>query len=354
MKSLVILASGSGTNAENIARTFAEGGTVKVEALYIDRANAPVKEKMERLGIPVTYIPRKEWREMPGDVARRIQAEHHPDLIILAGFNSILQDEFVDAFEGRILNIHPSLLPAHGGPGMWGANVHQAVLDAGDTESGPTVHIVTKTVDGGPILMQERVPVLPGDTADTLEQRVHEAEYRLYPRAILEMLRRLNRQVPPPLPPNVDKQWADALGIPNREEDFMPRPEAEAVPAPATPPASPASVKSAPRGAVYSQAAPQAAPQAGTDAATLSAPRPDSEKMPPSYMVWAILSLVLCCMPAGIVAVIMSSQVSSKFYQGDIRGAQRASRNAEIWIIISFVLGVMANTLYLPFLFLLG
>lgn len=360
MRSLVILASGSGTNADNIARFFAEGSTVEVKALLTDRENAPVREKMEKLGIPVVYFPRKEWREDPAGIASFITDNYHPDLVILAGFNSILREEFVNAFEGKILNIHPSLLPAYGGPGMWGHNVHEAVLQAGEKESGVTVHIVTNEVDGGPIVMQERVPVLEGDTPETLEARIHATEYTLYPRAIIEMLRRTKQTVPPPIPP--DQQWAEALGIPHTPEDFTPRQTPPPVPQSAPLAEAEETPMSDPRTASQTGAHPAMQHSQGQPSPAYYQPgHPASPQqivsgqpvMPPTYMVWAILSLIFCCFPTGIVAVIMAAQVSSRFYQKDYEGAKRASRNTEIWIIITFVLGVLINTLYLPFTLLL-
>lgn len=378
MKSIVILASGSGTNAENIVRVFAEGSAIKVEALLTDWENAPVREKMDRLGIPVVYFPRKEWREQPEVIAGFIRENYHPDVVVLSGFNSILKEEFVNAFEGRILNIHPSLLPKFGGPGMWGHNVHEAVLNAGEKESGVTVHIVTNEVDGGPIVLQEVVPVLEGDTPETLEARIHEKEYSLFPRAIVKLMRELDREeterksvdpgnreqvevteitevsdptgkdsgitgtgeVPPPIPP--DQQWAEALGIPHKPEDFVHH-------EPPAPPMSNNQHFSQIRASEHN-VSPVSSAQYGSRAV-----RPDERPvMPPTYMLWAILSLICCCFPAGIVAVIMSARVSSRFYEGDYEGAKRASRNAEIWIIVSFVLGVLINTLYLPFSLLFG
>lgn len=399
MKSIVILASGSGTNADNIARVFAEGSAIKVEALLTDRENAPVRAKMEALGIPVVYFPRKEWREQPGVIADFIKTNYHPDLVILAGFNSILKEEFVNAYEGRILNIHPSLLPKFGGPGMWGHNVHEAVLAAGEKESGVTVHIVTNEVDGGPIVLQETVPVLEGDTPETLEARIHQKEYSLFPRAIVKRLREMSAdpvtdaqrdavtvevpetgtetvietaegehegekvvtetQVTVPVPPPVspDEQWADALGIPHKPEDFT----GHAPGAPVTPPQTPGQPPAQPMAggaqqAPFSQTPPQfgqsqfhAAPVQPAGPAMAATTPEERPVMPQTYMLWSILSLICCCLPAGIVAVIMSARVSSKYYEGDYEGAQRASRNAEIWIIVSFVLGVLVNTLYLPF-----
>lgn len=377
MKSLVILASGSGTNAVNITKVFAEGSKIKVKALITDRENAPVRAKMEELGVPVYYFPRRDWRETPQTIADFVKSTFSPDLVILAGFNSILKEEFVDAFEGRILNIHPSLLPAYGGPGMWGHNVHEAVLAAGEKESGVTVHIVTNEVDGGPIVLQETVPVLEGDTPATLEARIHEKEYSIFPRAIVKLLRELDgpdngqhaatadepeaaketaeeqekpasTMTPPPVPP--DAQWADALGIPHGPDDFTnpPAPHApQPIPSLAGTHAPRVQLQNGPR---YTP------PSTGTHAPYMHPATATEEQpvMPKTYMLWAILSLILCCLPAGIVAVIMSSRVSAKFYEGDYEGARRASRNAEIWIIISFVLGVLSNTLYLPFMFLIG
>ena len=107
-----------------------------------------------------------------------------PDIICLAGFLRILPPEIVRRYEGRILNIHPSLLPKFGGKGMYGRKVHEAVLRAGERASGCTVHYVTEEVDNGPVILQRRVDVYPEDTPETLEQRVHSLELEAYPEAI--------------------------------------------------------------------------------------------------------------------------------------------------------------------------
>ncbi len=385
MKSLVILASGSGTNAVNIVKVFSEGSAVKVKALITDRENAPVRAKMDALGVPVYYFPRKEWREHPETIAEFVKANLQPDLVILAGFNSILKEEFVNEFKGRILNIHPSLLPAYGGPGMWGHNVHEAVLAAGEKESGVTVHIVTNEVDGGPIVLQETVPVLEGDTPESLEMRIHEKEYSIYPRAIAEMLRRLDKEpqmegavevieesdgsekivevveeapapgtVPPPIPP--DEQWADALGIPHGPNDFKSSNAGSSAGSSAGfQPVSNSSAGFQPVQGSSTGFQPVSTPTPPTPNTPLQAAQAqDQPVMPPTYMLWAILSLIFCCLPAGIVAVIFAARVSAKYYEGDYEASKRASRNTEIWIIVSFVLGVLTNTLYLPFMFLIG
>jgi folate-dependent phosphoribosylglycinamide formyltransferase PurN len=111
------------------------------------------------------------------------------DLVVLAGFLKQVPTPVVEAYRGRIINIHPALLPAHGGPGMYGLNVHRAVVASGDQESGATVHLVTEEYDRGPILGQARVPVVPGDTPESLAARVLEVEHRLLPAAVLAAAR---------------------------------------------------------------------------------------------------------------------------------------------------------------------
>ena len=114
-----------------------------------------------------------------------VLGQHRVDLVVLAGFLALVPAAVVEAYRGKMLNIHPALLPRHGGPGMYGHRVHAAVLAAGDLESGATVHLVTEEYDKGPVLGQARVPVRAGDTPDTLAARVLEAEHRLLPAAVI-------------------------------------------------------------------------------------------------------------------------------------------------------------------------
>ncbi|MGH7133160.1 MAG: formyltransferase family protein, partial [Phycisphaerales bacterium] len=122
----------------------------------------------------------------------RLLADHRVDLVVLAGYLTRL--EIPPAYRGRIVNIHPALLPAHGGHGMYGRRVHEAVLAAGDTESGCTVHLVDDEYDRGPIIAQTRVPVLKGDIPETLAARVFEAECATYPAALAKLLRTLDNE----------------------------------------------------------------------------------------------------------------------------------------------------------------
>ena len=320
MTNIAVFASGNGSNAVNLVKAFNAGNRIHVALCLTDRENAPVIEKMKDLGVETLYFPRSEWKENPQAI---LEALRHRDIkvIALAGFLCFLNAEIVDAYEGRILNIHPSLLPAYGGKGMHGANVHKAVIEAGEARSGATVHVVTNEIDAGPIVVQREVAVLPDDTPESLEAKVHEVEYEIFPEAVVKTVASIT---PPAVPKSVDDAWAEALGVPNNVQEAPKAPEA---PQP-------------PKGGAYSAALTPPLQGAGGPVPTLP--------MPPTYLAWSIVMTILCCTIPGIVAIIFSAQVSSRFHQGDIEGAKRASRNAEIWIIVSFVLGVLSNTLYIP------
>ena len=320
MTNIAVFASGNGSNAVNLVKAFNAGNRIHVALCLTDRENAPVIEKMKDLGVETLYFPRSEWKENPQAI---LEALRHRDIkvIALAGFLCFLNAEIVDAYEGRILNIHPSLLPAYGGKGMHGANVHKAVIEAGETRSGATVHVVTNEIDAGPIVVQREVAVLPDDTPESLEAKVHEVEYEIFPEAVVKTVASIT---PPAVPKSVDDAWAEALGVPNNVQEAPKAPEA---PQP-------------PKGGAYSAALTPPLQGAGGPVPTLP--------MPPTYLAWSIVMTILCCTIPGIVAIIFSAQVSSRFHQGDIEGAKRASRNAEIWIIVSFVLGILSNTLYIP------
>jgi phosphoribosylglycinamide formyltransferase-1 len=168
------------------------GGTIG--AVISDRAEAYALERARAAGIPCRVeaprreLPREERRRELSDRILRAARESRIDLIILAGYLSILEGELLRAYAGRIINLHPSLLPRFGGMGMYGERVHRAVLDAGERESGCTVHIVDAGTDTGPILLQRRVPVLPGDTGETLAERIHREEHIAIVDAVVMML----------------------------------------------------------------------------------------------------------------------------------------------------------------------
>jgi phosphoribosylglycinamide formyltransferase-1 len=189
MKHITIFASGNGTNAENITRFFATGYLARVDVVLCNNATAKVVERMRPYKVPVRIFSKEDW-ERGTEIIKDLKSLR-TDLVVLAGFTGYVVKKIIDAYPGRIINIHPALLPKHGGKGMYGDHVHQAVLDAGENESGVTIHYVTEEVDGGSIIRQEKCPVMPDDTVETLAKRVHALEYKIYPRVIQQVLMRL-------------------------------------------------------------------------------------------------------------------------------------------------------------------
>lgn len=184
MKNLVIFASGSGSNAENIIRYFAEKPGFRVKKIYCNVPDAYVLERAKKYNVPTQVFNRAEFRN-PDIILRQLQ-EEGTDFIILAGFLWLVPACITSAYPNRIVNIHPALLPAYGGKGMYGHHVHETVLAAGEKESGITIHYVNEHYDSGDIIFQATCPVLPDDTPDTLAARVHELEYAHFPRVIEE------------------------------------------------------------------------------------------------------------------------------------------------------------------------
>lgn len=182
MKRIAIFLSGTGTNAERLIKHFAQSDTVEVATVISNTAKAPAIERLKPLGVEVEVWGRDTWRDQRA-IAKYL-TDLKVDAIVLAGFLAIIGEPLLKAFPDRIVNIHPALLPKHGGKGMWGHHVHEAVLRDGDKESGITIHLVNDQVDGGAILEQHRCPVMPGDTPDTLAARVHQLEYQYFPSAV--------------------------------------------------------------------------------------------------------------------------------------------------------------------------
>lgn len=183
---IAILASGAGSNAENLARHFRVSDVGAVALLLTDR-DAPVTERLRPYGVPSLLIPRKEWRENPQSVVD-VLTEARIDFIVLAGFLTVVPTEVIERYHGRIVNVHPSLLPKYGGKGMWGMNVHRAVIANGETESGITVHLVDSGVDTGKTIAQFRCQIEPGTTPEALAQKIHELEQRHLPTVVEQCL----------------------------------------------------------------------------------------------------------------------------------------------------------------------
>ena len=186
MKNVAIFASGSGTNAENIARYFSKSETVKVAVVLSNNKNVGVHDRVNKLGIPSFVFSRDEFVEGTPILAKL--AEYQIDLIVLAGFMNKISDTLLNAYPGKIINIHPALLPKHGGKGMYGMHVHEAVVKAGERESGITIHYINEHYDEGAIIFQASCPVLPSDTPDEVAAKVHALEYAHYPHVIESLL----------------------------------------------------------------------------------------------------------------------------------------------------------------------
>ncbi len=190
MHRICVLVSGGGTTLQAIMDAIDNGKLdAKIAAVISSRPGAYALTRARSAGIQAVELDyRKMGEEEYNDALFRKLVELSPDLVCLAGYLKILDSRTVDRFSGRIINIHPALLPSFGGRGMYGMRVHEAVLSSGATESGCTVHFVTDGVDAGPVVYQERVPVLPGDTPEALAARVHGAEMKAYPAAIRMVL----------------------------------------------------------------------------------------------------------------------------------------------------------------------
>jgi formyltetrahydrofolate-dependent phosphoribosylglycinamide formyltransferase len=190
-----VLASGGGSNFESLAEAVRSGAIpgAEMRLLVCNRPGAGALERARRLGVEALVLEPKDFPDR-GACCERIGDELQKrgvELVCLAGFLLKLEPGLIRRFPGRILNVHPALLPKFGGLGMYGRFVHEAVLKAGEKESGCTVHVVDEEFDHGPVLMQARVPVLPGDTPETLAERVLRAEHRLYPEAVRQAVERI-------------------------------------------------------------------------------------------------------------------------------------------------------------------
>lgn len=179
---IAILASGSGSNAEKIAEYFQNHKKIRVAAIVTNNPNAGVIDRAKRLEIPTKIIPNKDWTH-PERVLDFFQ-NSKIDLIVLAGFLRLIPGFLVEAYPRHIVNIHPALLPAYGGKGMYGMNVHRAVCDNKETESGITIHLVNEEYDRGEILFQARCPVDQGDHPEEVQRKVQVLEHRYYPMVV--------------------------------------------------------------------------------------------------------------------------------------------------------------------------
>lgn len=188
MKNIVVLVSGGGTNLQRIIDCIDNGEipNVGVSVVVGDRDCFGL-ERAKNHGIPTQLIPR--GKTFSSELKQILP--QNTDLIVLAGFLSILNNEFCESFPGKIINIHPALLPKFGGKGMWGNYVHEAVLAANEKESGATVHYVTSGIDEGEIILQKAFEISENETAESLAEKVHKIEFEIFPKAINLVLNKI-------------------------------------------------------------------------------------------------------------------------------------------------------------------
>jgi phosphoribosylglycinamide formyltransferase-1 len=187
MINAVIFASGEGSNSENLVRYFATDPRIRIKFIVASSEKAGIVARAHRLRKPVHILSRDSLVSKAIPFVNYLKQEKI-GLIILAGWLLKIPQEFIDAFRGRIINIHPALLPGYGGKGMYGLNVHRAVIAGGEKESGITIHYVDEEYDSGDIILQEKCPVMPEDTPETLSARVRELEFRYFPLAVEKII----------------------------------------------------------------------------------------------------------------------------------------------------------------------
>jgi phosphoribosylglycinamide formyltransferase 1 len=185
-KRIVIFASGSGTNTQNVIQYFQSSSTAEVVLVLSNKENARVIERARNLGVRAENFNKTELQDSEG-VLKTLQ-NAKPDLIVLAGFLLKFPDHILQAFPDQVINIHPALLPKYGGKGMYGYHVHQAVYDHQEKETGITIHFVNEQYDEGGIIFQEKVGLDPNDTVATIAKKVHELEYKWLPEIIEQLL----------------------------------------------------------------------------------------------------------------------------------------------------------------------
>lgn len=185
MKKIVIFASGSGTNAENIIQYFKKTSSAAVVAVFTNNPKAGVITRVQKYNLPIEIFTKTQLFE--NEVLQKVQALQ-PDLIVLAGFLLQFPSNIINVYPNKIINIHPALLPKYGGKGMYGMHVHQAVLDNKELETGITIHYVNENYDEGAIIAQQSVALSAVDTVATIAEKIHELEQEFFPIIIERIL----------------------------------------------------------------------------------------------------------------------------------------------------------------------
>ena len=179
---IALFASGSGSNVENIFNFFKKNDKINIICVLCNNKNAYVLERCKYIGIKSFVFDKQDFRNP--DIILNYLKENEIDLIVLAGFLWLIPEYLIEKFPNKIINIHPALLPKYGGKGMYGENVHKAVFENKETETGITVHFVNKNYDEGNIIEQKSVKIEENDTPETIAHKVHELEYEYFPQVI--------------------------------------------------------------------------------------------------------------------------------------------------------------------------
>lgn len=192
MKKIIVFASGSGTNAENIIKHFANTEIAKVVSVFTNNASAKVIERAKNHQIPVEIFSKNELLER--NVLQKIQ-KIDPDLIILAGFLLKFPENIIEHYPNKIINIHPALLPNYGGKGMYGMHIHRAIVNNKEKETGISIHYVNENYDEGAIIFQANVALTEEDTPETVAEKIHELEQKHFPEIIQTILENSNSNI---------------------------------------------------------------------------------------------------------------------------------------------------------------
>lgn len=187
-KKIVVFASGSGTNAENIIKFFKNSPHASVVAVFSNKRSAKVLKRAHNLNVKALHFDRDALYNSY-DVLHILE-DINPDLIVLAGFMWIFPQDILKSFPGKIINIHPALLPKYGGKGMYGMNVHKAIIENKEKESGISIHFVNENYDEGEVIFQAKTNISEEDTPETLAEKIHELEYKHFPEIIQQLLQK--------------------------------------------------------------------------------------------------------------------------------------------------------------------
>ena len=187
MKRLAIFVSGSGTNCENIIRYFAIDNDVDISLVLSNRSDAYALVRAKKYGVPTVIMPKEEFNQESKLMG--LMKEYQIDFIVLAGFLLMIPDFLIRAFDHRMINIHPALLPKYGGKGMYGHYIHEAVKAAGESETGITIHYVSEKCDDGEMIFQAKTSLSVSDTPDDIAAKIHLLEQKYYPEIIEKVIK---------------------------------------------------------------------------------------------------------------------------------------------------------------------